>query len=113
MKSSIFWVLLSILIMIVCPWLAVTFAGTSGMAVCFILFFAVNPLFSALCGVFSGMNIRSKWWLPIANVILFLAGTFMFFEMGEPAFLIYGGFYLVIGVVTMTISAIIVRVKRG
>ena len=26
------------------PWLAVTFAGDAGMAVCFVLFFAINPI---------------------------------------------------------------------
>ena len=113
MKKLLLWTALAALLMIGCPWLAVSFAGTAGMAVCFLLFFAVNPVFSAACGIFAGRNIKQLWGLPLIVSGLFLAGVWLFFEMGEPAFLIYGGFYLVIGVVTMTISAIIVRVKRG
>jgi len=36
------------------PWLAVTFVGSAGMTVCFILFFAINPVFSVICGVAAG-----------------------------------------------------------
>ena len=38
---------------------------------------------------------------------LYLAGVWLFFEMGEPAFLLYGGCYLVAGVVAMLGSAFV------
>ena len=42
MKKIIPWMLATAVIMLVFPWLAVTFIkGDGGMAVCFILFFAV------------------------------------------------------------------------
>lgn len=104
--------MLAIFLMIGCPWLAVEFAGSTGMGVCFILFFAVNPLFSAVCGAFAGKNIKQLWALPIITAGLYLAGTWMFFEMGETAFLIYCGCYLIIGIVTMLISAF-VNIKRS
>lgn len=50
MKKLLLWTLAALALMIGCPWLAVTFAGTAGMAVCFLLFFGVNPLFAAICG---------------------------------------------------------------
>lgn len=112
MKQFIIWTMLAILLMIGCPWLAVTFAGTAGMAVCFLLFFAVNPIFSAVCGVFSGKNMKQLWILPIIVSGLFLAGIWLFFEMGEPDFLLYGGCYLIIGVVAMLISAFINKRKQ-
>ena len=105
MKKLMVWSILAMLLMIGCPWLAVEFAGSAGMAVCFILFFAINPLFSAVCGAIAGKNIKQLWALPIIIAGLFLAGTWLFFEMGEPAFLLYCGFYLVIGIIAMLISA--------
>ena len=99
------WTILAMLLMIGCPWLAVEFAGSAGMAVCFILFFAVNPLFSVVCGAFAGKNIRQLWTLPMITAGSFLAGVWLFFEMGEPAFLLYCGCYLMIGMIAMLISA--------
>ena len=105
MKPFMTWTILAMLLMIGCPWLAVEFAGSAGMAVCFILFFAVNPLFSVVCGAFAGKNIRQLWTLPMITAGSFLAGVWLFFEMGEPAFLLYGGCYLMIGMIAMLISA--------
>ena len=105
MKKLIIWAIGAIFIMIVCPWLTVEFAGSAGMAICFVLFFAVNPLFSAVSGAFAGKHIRKFWMLPIITAGLFLAGTWIFFEIGEPAFWLYCGGYLIIGAVTMLISA--------
>ena len=110
MKKIIFWTILAILLMIGSPWLAVTFANDAGMAVCFLLFFAVNPIFAAVCGVFAGKNMKQLWPLPIIVAGLFLAGVWLLFEMGEPAFLLYGGCYLVIGVVAMLTSAFINKI---
>ncbi len=111
MKKAITWIVLAILLMIGCPWLAVTFAGSAGMAICFILFFALNPLFSAVCGVFAGKNIKQLWILPIITAGLFLAGTWLFFAMGEPAFMLYCVCYLVIGIVAMLMSAFVKKRK--
>jgi len=82
------------------------------MAVCFILFFAVNPLFSMVCGVFAGKDIKRLWPLPIITAGLFLIGTWLFFEMGETAFLLYCGCYLMIGIVAMLISAFVNKRKQ-
>lgn len=105
MKKFIVWTTLAILLMIGCPWLAVKFAGSAGMAICFLLFFAVNPLFSAVCGAFAGKNIKQLWLLPIITAGLFLAGVWLFFEPGETAFLLYCGCYFIIGMIAMQISA--------
>lgn len=107
MKKLLTWTLFTIVLMIGCPWLAVEFAGSAGMAVCFILVFAVNPLFSAVCGVFAGKNIQQLWALPIITAGLFLAGAWLFFEVEETAFLLYCGCYLMIGIIAMLISAFV------
>ena len=105
MKKLLIWAILAIFIMIVCPWLTVEFAGSAGMAICFALFFAVNPLFSAVSGAFAGKHIRKFWMLPAVTAGLFLAGAWLFFEIGEPAFLLYCGGYQIIGAIAMLISA--------
>lgn len=104
MKNLITWTILALILMIGVPWLAVAFAGSAGMAICFILFFAVNPMFSAVCGAFAGKNIKQLWALPIVTAGLFLSGAWLFFERGEAAFLIYCGCYLIIGIISMLIS---------
>ena len=112
MKKIIIWTVMTFVLMIGFPWLAVTFAGSVGMAICFILFYAINPLFSVICGAFAGRNIKKYWILPIIVAVLFLAGTWMFFDMGEPAFVIYCGCYLVIGIVAMLISSWLSKRKQ-
>lgn len=112
MKKLIIWTLLAMFLMIGCPFLAVEFAGSAGMAVCFILFFAINPVFSVVCGVFAGKDIKRLWSLPIITAGLFLVGVWTFFEMGEIAFLWYCGCYLMIGIIAMLISAFVNKRKK-
>lgn len=94
--------------MLAFPWLAVTFVkGDAGMAVCFLLFFAVNPLYSVLIGAFAGKDVKHLWSLPVISAVLFLIGTWIFFDMGETAFILYAAVYLIIGIMAMLISMFI------
>ena len=53
-KKIIFWLAVTAVIMLALPWLAVTFVkGDAGMAACFVLFFAVNPIYSVVIGIFA------------------------------------------------------------
>ena len=107
-RSTILWIAASAVVMLAFPWLAVTFVkGDAGMAVCFLLFFAVNPLYSVLIGAFSGKDIRHLWSLPVISAVLFLIGTWIFFDMGETAFILYAAAYLALGIAAMLISVFI------
>ena len=54
MKKVVFWILVSALVMLILPWLAVSFVkGDNGMAVCFIMFYLGNPIYSILAGVYA------------------------------------------------------------
>ena len=111
-KNIILWVAASMAVMLALPWLAVTFVnGDAGMAVCFLLFFAVDPLYSVMIGVFAGKDVKHLWSFPVIAVVLFLIGTWIFFDMGETAFILYAVVYLVLGIVAMLISMFIR--KRG
>ncbi len=53
-KNMIIWFAVSAVLMLALPWLAVTFVkGDAGMAVCFLLFFAVNPIYCVIAGTFA------------------------------------------------------------
>ena len=107
-KNIILWVAASMVVMLALPWLAVTFVkGDEGMAVCFLLFFAVNPLYSVIIGAFAGKDVKHLWSLPVISAVLFLIGTWIFFDMGETAFILYAAVYLVIGIMAMLISMFI------
>lgn len=93
------------------PWLAVTFSDMNGMAICFILFFAVDPLFSIFSGILAGNDVKKLWVLPIGTAGLFILGVWIFFDIGESAFLLYGSAYLVIGIIAMLINGFIKRRK--
>ena len=113
-KSIILWLAASAVVMLAFPWLAVTFVkGDAGMAVCFLLFFAVNPLYSVIIGAFAGKDIRHLWSLPVISAVLFLIGTWIFFDMGETAFILYAAVYLVLGIAAMLISMLIRKMLNG
>lgn len=113
MKKIVLGLTVSALIMFVLPWLAVTFVkGDGAMAVCFLLFYAVNPIFSVVMGVFAGRNAGTLWSLPFFSSVFFLAGTWLFFDMGETAFIVYTSVYLILGTAAMLISAFIRKKAR-
>lgn len=86
--------------MILLPFLAVTFVkGDNGMAICFVLFYAINPLFSIYVGYKT-----DKWIYPAINSLLFLMGVWIFFGIGEIAFVYYATVYLILGLITMFIK---------
>ena len=52
MKKLISWLIASSAVMLALPWLAVTFIkGDGGMTACFILIFALNPIFAITSGI--------------------------------------------------------------
>ena len=54
-----------------------------------------------------GKDVKHLWSLPIVSAALFLIGTWIFFDIGEMAFVLYAVVYLALGIVTMLISMII------
>ncbi len=105
MKKLHFWFIVSAAIMLALPWLAVTFIkGDGGMAACFILFFALNPVYAIFAGAYAARDMKRLWALPVITALFFLAGSWLFFDMGEKAFILYASVYLFLGVAAMLIS---------
>lgn len=115
MKKGLFmWMIITAIIMLGLPWFGITFApANAGMAVCFLLWYAVNPVYSVLSGVYAGMEIKKRWWLPAAVAVLYVAGTWMFFEFGSIVFLAFGAVYLAIAAVAMLISGLVRYSRSG
>ena len=108
MKKIIPWLIASAAIMLLLPWLAVTFVkGVDGMAVCFILFFALDPIYAIFAGAYAGKDIKRFWILPVITAVFFLAGAWLLFDMGEAAFILYAAVYLLLGAASMLVSAFI------
>ena len=90
-RSVILWLAVSAVIMFALPWLAVTFVkGDAGMAVCFMLFYAVNPIYSIVIGAFAGREIKHLFSLPLISSIMYLLGVWMFFDLGESVYNVCG-----------------------
>lgn len=97
-------------VMFLLPGATVLFAShDAGMAICFILFFGLNSLFSLYIGIFSGLNIKQRWYLPLVNALAFLLGVWTVFDWGNPDFYGFMTAYLVIAFLTMFITVIVVR----
>lgn len=112
-KKNLICIICSALIMLLLPWCAVTFVkGDGGMAVCFLLFFAINPMAAICVGIFAGKKLRTAWFQPLLLSALFLLGTWIFFDMGERAFLFYAAIYLLLGY-SATVIATILGKKKG
>ncbi len=106
MKKSRLCTILSVTIMLGLPWAAVTFSrGDAGIAICFLLFFAVDPVYAIGMGFFSGQDICRLWYQPLVTSLCFLAGVWLMFDMGEPAFFRYALVYLLLGMGAMGICA--------
>ncbi len=104
-RIIITWLAVSVAVMFVFPFAVARLASEcSGMALCMILFFIVNPIYSAILGFRCGRNIRQMWNLPLVSSVAFLAGTWLFFDIKEVWFIIYASVYLIIGWTAMGIS---------
>ena len=106
-KRTIISLLIAALVALLLPWFAVTFVkGDNGMAVCFLMFFAVNPVTAILLGIFSGGDVRAAWFQPLLFAALFLLGTW------EMAFVLYAAAYLILGYAAMLLAWCAAKRKR-
>lgn len=109
-RIIITWIAITIAVMFALPFAVARLASEcSGMALCMILFFIVNPIYSAILGFRCGRNIRQMWNLPLVSSIAFLAGTWLFFDIKEVWFIIYATVYLALGWIAMFVRKYLSR----
>ncbi|MCM1094159.1 MAG: hypothetical protein NC421_09405 [Lachnospiraceae bacterium] len=104
-RQLIIWIGITLAVMLILPFAVAKLASEcAGMALCMMLFLVVNPIYSIILGVVAGHNIRALWNLPLISAVAFLAGTWLFFDIHEPWFIVYAAVYLCLGVVAMLIT---------
>ena len=115
LKRTLIITAVLILIMVILPLCAVYLINDcAGMAVCFLLFFAVDPATSVILGVDAGKSIGTRWFQPLLTAVMFYVGTLIAFEAADEAFLLYSSAYLVLGYVSAVITMLILnRIKRN
>lgn len=110
MKKNIAALILIAVVMFLLPGATVVFAPhDAGMAICFVLFFGLNSLFSLYVGIYSGLNVKGRWCLPVINAAAFLLGVWTVFDWGNPDFYGFAIAYLVIAVLAMVTTIVVVR----
>ena len=114
MKRSGKWLLWAAFVMIGLPFLAVKCVpGDAGMAVCFVLFYGVNPLFSLAAGWAASADGMPGVVVPPVVAGLFLVGVWAFFDLGEPAFLRYAEGYACGGWAAVYLGLLVRKSKKG
>lgn len=109
-RAIITWIAVTVVVMFVLPFVVARLASEcSGMALCMMLFFIINPVYSVILGLDCGKNIRRMWNLPLVSSIAFLAGTWLFFDIREVWFLVYAAIYLALGWIAMFVRKYLSR----
>ncbi|MCI8667448.1 MAG: hypothetical protein HFG82_12430 [Dorea sp.] len=112
-RAMFFWLLVSAIVMLGLPWLANNFVSAdAGMAVCFLLFFVVNPIYAVIVGIFAGKDMKCLWMQPIVTVILFLLGVVVFLGGDVRSFVTYAIVYLVLGILAAMFSGVARKKER-
>lgn len=112
MKNTGKYLCISALVMLLIPFLVVSLVQSDGaLLVVLMLFFVLNPFVSLMLGLEAGKSARQKWYLPAVNAMLFLAGAWLNFDLGDTAFFYYVGIYLVIGYGAMVLRMMTRKMK--
>ncbi len=105
-------IILTIALVFGIPLLAVLFASQSGMAICIISFYLVNPIVAVAIGVFAGFNIIKRWYACFLTGIVFIITAWSLFTLNEPLFLQYAAIYIIFSFISMLTTLLIIKRKR-
>lgn len=112
-KPAFLWSAAAVILLVGLPWLIVTLVRSdAGMAACFLLFYAIDPVFAIAAGMFAGKDPRRLWFLPILVPLLFLIGTWLCFAPIDPTFFSYALMYLLLSGTTMFVFLIMTNGRR-
>lgn len=106
-KKYLLWLAVSLFVMVGLPGLVLlTVQSDAGMAMLFILWFAINPVYALAVGALAGGDARRLWGLPFIPAGCFVAGAWLLLDFGDPAFFSYAAIYLAIGAAAMGLVAL-------
>ena len=108
LASCIGWMLISTLIVCMLPILiAMIIPSETGMMVCLVLFFVVNPIYSAILGFMASKRGGFMKAVPVVSALMFIVGTTILFGLADYTFVLYGAYYLAISYTVMFIKALL------
>lgn len=115
MKRPVFWAAVTALVMIALPWLFRSLIqGYTYFAAMYSLHYVLNPIYSAIVGVFAGRDMKSLWYLLLFPPLFFLAGIGLLFTLSSVwVFFLFAVLYLALGAAAMLISAAIRKHGRS
>ena len=103
---------LAISIITICgPLIAVPLSSTSGLGICIISFFLINPILSVGLGVFAGFDMKKRWYAALYSGVIFTVGAWIILAF-DVAFLYYSTIYLIFSVLTMLVTHLIIKIKK-
>lgn len=111
-KKITFSVAVSLIVMFLLPWLAVSFAGgNDALGILLILIFILNPLVSIGIGIASGRVEKVEWYLPLVNAVIFLASACVIIGF-DITYILCTVIYFVIGIAAAYITSAIKHKRK-
>ena len=101
MGKWLLWVLTLLLVTVGGPLIALAVDPNAAMLVCMCLFFVLAPFCALYSGIFAGLDIRRRWWMPLVAAAMFVVGAWWLLSMDAQGLWVYGGLYTAIGLVAM------------
>lgn len=90
------------LVLLLLPMIIMTAATpTTGMLICIVLFFAVNPAFSLAAGIYAGRQLKRRWFTALFPPIVFWLSARIVFSEDTAQFAVYSIIYGCISVSVM------------
>lgn len=112
-NPAVIWTAVALLLFVILPWsICLSIHSDAAMAACFVLFYAIDPVFAIAAGMFAGKDPRRLWFVPVLIPVLFVLGSWLCFEWGDPAFITYGILYALLGGTTMFVFLLMTNGRR-
>lgn len=113
-KKIILTITLVLLIMLILPYIILTFLESYVALGCIlILFFGINPIVAIMLGILAGTEIRELWCIPLAIAVVFPMLYWIVIQGIVWDLYVYSVGYLVLGSISMIITALVLKKLRG
>lgn len=110
---AVVWTAAALVLFTLVPWVVCfVIRSDAAMAICFILWYAIDPVFAIAAGMFAGRDPKHLWFLPLLLPVLFLLASWTCFEWGDPGYLGFALMYLLLGGTTMFVFLLMLNGKR-
>ena len=107
MKTLCYWLIGFLGLFFGLPFISLKINSLDGLGFMLLLFFIINPLFFVVCGIFSGLKLKKRWYLSLVGILFYLLGVWITLDFGNLDCFIYCGFYIVVSYFSMIITALI------